>query len=190
MAASAYDVVLGVHVLAVVIAFGAIFAYPIMFALAARHDPRSLPLIHRIETFVDRVLVNGGLLVVVGAGVFLASEGHHWKELFVQWGIGAAIAIGGLVGVVMIPASKKAQRLAERDLVARRESGGVSESGGARAGGASAGGATSAGGGAQPEDGRGQMSAEYRAVTRRLAVVGSLLSVLVVATILVMAIKP
>jgi len=167
MATSAYDVVLGVHVLAVVVAFGVVFAYPIMFALAARHDPRSLPLIHRIETFVDRVLVNGALIVVVGAGVYLASDGHRWKEFFVQWGIGAAVVIGGLVGSVMIPSSKKAQRLAERDLAAGRESGG-----------------------AQPGDAQGQMSAEYLAVTRRLAVVGSLLSVLVVATILVMAIKP
>lgn len=170
MATSAYDVVLGIHVLAVVVAFGVIFAYPIMFALAARHDPRSLPLIHRIETFVDRALVNGALLVVVGAGVFLASDGHHWKELFVQWGIGAAIVIGGLVGAVMIPASKKAQRLAERDLAAAGA-------------GADAGGAT---GSRSPA----QMSAEYQAVTRRLAVVGSVLSVLVVATILIMAIKP
>jgi hypothetical protein len=169
LAVTAYDVVLGVHVLGVVVAFGVIFAYPVMFALAARHDPRSLPLIHRIETFVDRTLVNGALVVVVGAGIFLASDGHHWKEFFVQWGLGAAIVIGGLVGSVMIPASKKAQRLAERDLAA----GGGSEGVGTDAG-----------------PGPVQMSEEYRAVTRRLALVGGSLSVLVVATILLMAIKP
>lgn len=173
MAASAYDVVLGIHVLAVVVAFGVIFAYPILFALAARHDPRSLPLIHRIETFVDRALVNGALVVVVGAGIFLASDGHHWKEFFVQWGIGAAVAIGGLVGAVMIPASKKAQRLAERDLTADAGEGVAGHGGGVGTGQAQT-----------------RMSEEYRAVARRLTVVGSLLSALVVATILIMAIKP
>ena len=76
-----------------------------------------------------------------------------------QWGLGAALAIGGLLGAVMIPASKRAQQLAERDLAA-------------------AGGDTS------------EMSEEYRAITRRLATVGSLLSVLVLLTILFMAIKP
>ena len=156
VAVTAYDVVLAVHIMGVVVAFGVIFAYPIMFALAARHDRRSLPLIHRIETVVDRALVNGGLVVIVGAGIFLASDGHHWKEFFVQWGLAAVIVIGGLVGAVMIPASKRAQKLAERDLAAGGE----------------------------------DMSEEYRAVTRRLATVGSLCSVLVVLTILFMAIKP
>lgn len=156
LAVAAYDVVLAIHIMGVVVAFGVIFAYPIMFALAARHDRRSLPLIHRIETVVDRALVNGGLVVIVGAGIFLASDGHHWKEFFVQWGLAAVIVIGGLVGAVMIPASKRAQKLAERDLAAGDE----------------------------------DMSDEYRAVTRRLATVGSLCSVLVVLTILFMAIKP
>jgi len=156
LAVTAYDVVLAIHIMGVVVAFGVIFAYPIMFALAAKHDRRSLPLIHRIETVVDRALVNGGLVVIVGAGIFLASDGHHWKEFFVQWGLAAVIVIGGLVGAVMIPASKRAQKLAERDLAAGDE----------------------------------DMSDEYRAVTRRLATVGSLCSVLVFLTILFMAIKP
>jgi hypothetical protein len=140
----------------VVVAFGVVFAYPIMFALAARHDPRSLPLMHRIETMVDRALLNGGLVVVAGAGIFLAIDGKHWGEFFVQWGLGAAIIIGALVGSVMIPASRNAQQLSERDLAASGET----------------------------------MSDEYRAVTRRLAFVGSALSALVLVTILFMAIKP
>lgn len=155
---SAYNVVLAIHIMGVVVAFGVVFAYPIMFALAAKHDQRSLPLIHRIETMVDRALVNGGLVVIVGAGIFLATDGKHWSEFFVQWGLGAAIVIGALVGSVMIPASKKAQKLAERDL---------------------------AGG-----DGEATFSDEYQAVVRRLQVVGSLLSLLVLVTILFMAIKP
>ncbi len=155
LAVSAYDVVLAIHIMAVVVTFGVVFAYPIMFGVAAKADPRSLPLIHRIETRIERTLVNGGLVVVVGAGIFLATDGKHWSEFFVQWGLGAAIVIGGLVGAVMIPASKRAQQLAERDLAAG-----------------------------------GEMSAEYQAVTRRLAIVGSLLSVLVLLTILFMAVKP
>lgn len=154
LAVSAYDVVLAIHIMAVVVTFGAVFAYPIMFRVAAKADPRSLPLIHRIETTLERTLVNGGLVVVVGAGIFLATDGKHWSEFFVQWGIGAALVIGGLVGAVMIPASKRAQALAERDLAA------------------------------------GEMSAEYRSVTRRLVIVGSSLSALVLLTIFFMATKP
>jgi len=156
VAVSAYNVVLAVHIIGVVVAFGVVFAYPLMFALAAKHDRRSLPLVHRIEVLVDRTLVSGGLTVAVGAGIYLAGDGHWWSQFFVQWGLAAAIVIGGLVGAVMIPASKRAQRLAERDLASGGEG----------------------------------MSEEYRTATRRLATVGSLLSVLVLLTILFMAVKP
>jgi hypothetical protein len=159
LAASAYEIVLALHIMAVVIAFGGTFAYPVMFLAATRTDPKALPLLHRIEYTTEKVLVNGGLLVVAGAGVFLAADGHHWSEFFVQWGIAATVLIGGLVGAVMIPAAKRAEQLARRDLEAAG-------------------------------DGELQMSEEYQALTRRRATVGSVLYVLVLATIAIMAIKP
>jgi hypothetical protein len=116
LATSAYDIVVGVHIMAVVVAFGVTFAYPIMFAVAARHGPGSLPLIHRIEYTIERFLINPGLALVLGAGIFLAGDGHHWSEFFVQWGIGAVIVIGALVGAVMIPTAKRAEQTAERDI--------------------------------------------------------------------------
>jgi hypothetical protein len=159
-ATSAYDVVLGVHIIAVVIAFGVTFAYPIMFSLAVRHGARNLPLMHRISLACERILVNGGLTVVLAAGIFLASDGHHWKEFFVQWGLGAVVVIGAVVGAVMIPANKRAIALAERDIAGAGEGGEIA------------------------------MSAEYQTLTRRIQTVGTALSVLVVATIFIMAIKP
>jgi hypothetical protein len=153
-----YDVVLAIHIMAVVIAFGLTFALPVMFAVGARRDPRSLPVLHRIEYTLERALVNPGLLVVVLAGVYLASKGHEWSQFFVQWGIGAALVIGALVGSVMIPTGKRAEQLAERDLAAA--------------------------------GGSGELSTEYRALTRRLATVGTLLSGLVLLTIFFMATKP
>ncbi len=118
VATSAYEIVMAIHVMAVVIAFGVTFAYPIMFAVAAKRDPRSLPLVHRIEYTVERTLVNGGLLVVVAAGIFLASDGHLWSEFFVQWGLGVVVVIGALVGSVMIPTAKRAEEAAARDITA------------------------------------------------------------------------
>jgi hypothetical protein len=118
LAASAYEIVLAVHVMAVVVAFGVTFAYPIMFAVAARHGARSLPLVHRIEYTIERFLINPGLVLVLAAGIFLASDGHQWSEFFVQWGMGAVIVIGALVGAVMIPTSKRAEQIAERDVAA------------------------------------------------------------------------
>jgi len=121
IAVSFYDIVLAVHIMAVVVAFGATFAYPIIFAVGARTDPRSLPVLHKISYTVERLLVNPGLLLVLVAGIYLASQGHHWSEFFVQWGLGVVVVIGAVVGVVLIPASKRAQELAERDIATSGE---------------------------------------------------------------------
>lgn len=159
MAITTYNVVLAIHIMAVVIAFGVTFAYPIMFAIAARQDPRSLPLMHRIERLIDRALINGAMVIVLGAGLYLAAEGESFKTFFVQWGIGAIVVIGALVGSVMIPTSKKAQETIERDIAASGE-------------------------------GELAISADYQRLARRLGIVGSLLSLLVLATIFIMAVKP
>jgi uncharacterized membrane protein len=122
-AASAYEIVLAVHVMAVVVAFGVTFAYPIIFAVGAKTDPRSLPTLHRIEHTIERRLINPGLLVVLLAGIFLASDGHRWSEFFVQWGLAAVLVIGGLVGGVMIPTAKRAEQLARAAADAPAEGG-------------------------------------------------------------------
>jgi hypothetical protein len=156
LAASFYEVVLAVHIMAVVLAFGVTFAYPIMFAVGARHDPRGLPLLHRVEYTIERTLINPGLLLVVIAGIYLASKGHFWSDFFVQWGLGAVIVLGALIGSVMIPTAKRAEQVAARDVAAAGE-------------------------------GEIAMSEEYRALVRRLGVVGGALSTLVLVTILFMA---
>ena len=117
-AASGYEIVLALHIIAVVVAFGATFVYPIMFAIGAGRDPRSLPVLHRVEYTIERTLMNFGLLVVLGAGIYLASDGHVWSEFFVQWGLGTVIVIGALVGSVMIPTAKRAEALAEAAVAA------------------------------------------------------------------------
>jgi hypothetical protein len=162
LAASFYEIVLAVHIMAVVVAFGVTFAYPIMFAVAARHDPRGLPLLHRIEYTIERMLINPGLALVLLAGIYLASKGHFWSDFFVQWGLGAVVVIGALIGAVMIPTAKRAEQVATRDVAAATAGSGA--------------------GGAEVE-----MSEEYRALVRRLSSVGTLLSLIVLVTILFMA---
>ena len=109
-------IVLAVHVLAVVGALGVVVGYPVIALAAARLDRRSMPLLHRVRVIVGRTLVNPGLLVVVIAGVYLASHGHDWSHFYVQWGIGAAVVIGGLEGSVVIRQEQRLAELASRDI--------------------------------------------------------------------------
>jgi uncharacterized membrane protein len=159
VAASAYELVLALHIMAVVIAFGWTFMLPVAFAVAARSDPRSLPVLHRIEYTTSRLLLNPALTVIVGAGIYLATDAHLWSEFFVQWGLGAAIVIGGLAGSVLIPAAKRAEEAARGDLE-------------------------------RFDGGEFQPGEEYRAATRRLSLWGSVASLLALATIAIMVVKP
>jgi uncharacterized membrane protein len=112
-AASLYYYILAVHIMAVVIAFGFVFALPVVYMVAVKHDPRSLPILHKIEYTVERLIINPALLVLVLAGIYLASKGHYWSQFFVQWGLAAAVVIGAVLGSVMIPTAKRAEEAAK-----------------------------------------------------------------------------
>jgi uncharacterized membrane protein len=121
-AASLYDFILAVHIMAVVIAFGFVFALPVVYMVAVKHDPRSLPILHKIEYTVERLIINPALLVLVLAGIYLASKGHYWSQFFVQWGLAAAVVIGAALGSVMIPTAKRAEEAAKLAFGAAGES--------------------------------------------------------------------
>ena len=92
-----YDVVLFVHVTAVVVAFGATFAYPFFQTVVERVSPRSVPAMLQAMRTSSRYLVTPGLLVVLASGVYLTVDGWDFGQLFVVVGlavVGVLIALG------------------------------------------------------------------------------------------------
>ena len=156
------DFVLAVHILAAVIGFGVVFAFPVLLASAAHLDPGVLPWLLRARQRIGRYIVNPGLLVLLLAGIFLASDEHQWKFFYVQWGIAAVIVIGGLEGSLITRRSGRLADLAERDLAAT----GV-PSGGQRV--------------------SAQWSEDYLRGQRLLTIGGTLIQVIVVITVFLMA---
>lgn len=163
--ATPFHLVLAIHVATIIMTFGVIFARPLVFALAGRHDPHSLPVLHRIEYTIDRYVMVPGVLVVILSGSYLADRGGHWSDFYVWWGIVVVALIGAALATIMIPTAKRAEAVADRDLR------GASPS--ARGASASAIG----------------LSSEYRTLTRRLAMVSSVLGVLVLVTMLFMGLE-
>jgi hypothetical protein len=154
-----WQVVLAIHVAAVVIAFGVTFAYPIFGAVGTRMDPRAMPWFHRMQHLIGQRLINPGLLVVLVAGIYLASKLHQWSQFYVQWGLGAAIVIGALEGAFFSPRDKKLAELAERDVAAA------------------------------PMGGEVKWSAEYLSLVKQVATVGALTDLLILVTIYLMTIR-
>jgi hypothetical protein len=113
-----FEVVLAVHIIAVVFAFGATFAYPVLLGAVGRADSRSLPALYKAIHAISVKVIMPGLAIVVVCGIYLASKLHVWSEFYVQWGIGVAVVIGAVEGVFLSPNEKRLCEVADRDAAA------------------------------------------------------------------------
>jgi hypothetical protein len=113
-----WQVILAVHIVAVVAAFGVTFAYSLFGAARARLDPHAMPWFHRTQQMIGQRLVNPGLAIVLITGIYLASDLHQWKTFYVQWGLGAVVVLGALEGALVIRSERRLATLAERDIAA------------------------------------------------------------------------
>jgi hypothetical protein len=113
-----YNVVLAAHIASIVIAFGVTFAYPVMYAVGIKREPRSMPGVHRIQDVVGKAVISPFLGLALLCGIYLASELDAWSDFYVQWGFGAIIVLGALGGAFFAPQERKLAELAERDVAA------------------------------------------------------------------------
>ena len=118
LAVQFYEVVLALHILAVVIAFGATFAYPVLLGTVTKADTRALPALYRALHAISQRVIMPGLALVLICGIYLASHLHLWNTFFVQWGLAVVIVIGAIEGAYLGPREKRLIEVADQDLVA------------------------------------------------------------------------
>jgi uncharacterized membrane protein len=111
-----YGVVLSVHIMAVVVAFGFSFAYPVFKPWARTKHPESMPVIHDMSERLGKVVMSPAMVVVLLCGVYLASDAHVWNEVWVSVPLLILLIIGGLGGAYFAPRERKLAELARRDL--------------------------------------------------------------------------
>jgi uncharacterized membrane protein len=116
-----YDVVLTIHILAVVLAFGVVFAYPIIDSQMRRAGPVALPNLHRLHLVLATRLVQPAMTVVLLAGLYLALDRWSLGDPWISATFAILIVLFGLTGAILIPADKRLAELAERDLQAGGE---------------------------------------------------------------------
>jgi len=128
-AISFYTFVLFIHIAAVVLAFGVVFAYPLFWGVARRGDERHLPYFHRVQERIGTRLISPALVVILLAGLYLAFDGPY--EFGNPW-IGATLAIliilGGVGGGYLAPRERKLAELAQRDVTRSNAEGALSMS--------------------------------------------------------------
>jgi Predicted integral membrane protein (DUF2269) len=160
LAVTFYDVVVWLHVSAVVLAFGPTFAFGIYIAVAQRKYPRAIPAVLESQITISRSLVTlGGILILI-TGFYLAGKRWDMGDFFVVWGLLAIIALLGLVHGYFLPNDTRSLRAAKRDIENAGPAGEV------------------------------EFSADYEQNSGRSARMGPVAGLLVIVTIYVMAAKP
>jgi uncharacterized membrane protein len=118
-----FNVIVAIHVLAVIASFAVLFAYPVLVRRAAPGERAGLH--RRMERLFQRVL-NPGLVVVLLAGLYLAHHDKDFAAFYVDWGLVAILVIGAVAGSLLIPGERRLAALAadggtEYDAVGARQ---------------------------------------------------------------------
>jgi len=110
-----YDVVLWLHITAVVAAFGALFAYPVFLGVNATAPIAERTAFHRSQIAFSQRVTGKAIVVILLAGVYLATDAGLWSEPWVTGPLVLLLVIAGLGATVL--------RRAEESLVATSEDG-------------------------------------------------------------------
>jgi uncharacterized membrane protein len=116
LALTFFDVVLSLHVMAVVIAFGTTFAYPAFMPWARKNHPTAMPVIHELSDRLGKYVMSPAMVVVLACGIYLASDADVWSESWVSVPLVILVIIGGLGGMFFAPNERKLGQIARRDL--------------------------------------------------------------------------
>jgi hypothetical protein len=96
-----YDIVLWIHITAVVTAFGALFAYPVFLAVNAKAPIGRRADFHRLQIAFSKRITGPTIGLVLLAGVYLASDAHLWSQAWVIVGFVLLLVIAGLGATVL-----------------------------------------------------------------------------------------
>jgi hypothetical protein len=96
-----YDVVLWIHISAVVTAFGALFAYPVFLAVNAKAPIAERAHFHRLQIAFSKRVTGPTIGVVLIAGIYLASDAHLWSKTWVAVPFVLLLVIAGLGATVL-----------------------------------------------------------------------------------------
>jgi uncharacterized membrane protein len=108
-----YNVVVWIHVLAVVVAFGGVFAYPVLAGALGRAG--SLPTFHTTQAMLWSRVVTPAMVVVLAAGIYLASDADAWSEGWVSGGFVGLILLFAIAGVATGWERRAAQLATDND---------------------------------------------------------------------------
>ncbi len=109
-----YDVILTVHILAVVVAFGVMFAHPVIDAQVRSSGGADLAALHRLHVALARRLITPAMTVVLLAGLYLAIDRWSLGDPWISATFAVLLVLFVLTSSVLVPADLRLAEIAER----------------------------------------------------------------------------
>jgi len=114
LAVTFYDAIKWIHIMAVVIAFGGAFLYPLWFRFVREAPTDQRVFFHKAQAFIGQFVISPGLLVIILAGAYLATDRDYWSEAWVTVPLLIAIGLGALGGLYFGPKERQLAELAQQ----------------------------------------------------------------------------
>jgi uncharacterized membrane protein len=121
---SGYSVVLALHIMAVIVAYGLPLAYPLVLPYLRTNHPRAMPGVHDVQHRLNRIVTGPGTALILAFGAYMATDRSLWDEPWVAVPIAILAVIAVVGGAVILPASRRMAELARAD-VERAPAGGT-----------------------------------------------------------------
>jgi hypothetical protein len=155
-----YDVVVFLHVAAVVVGLGLTFSYPLLWRAAVNSFPRSVPYLLQTQSLIGKVVIGPLTALVLLTGLYLVGDGpFDLGTTFVAAGLPIVIYLFLAGPIFFSPTESKLSGLAERDIAASGQ-------------------------------GEVAFGAEFNAVFRRLMIVATVSQLLILVAVFFMVVKP
>lgn len=113
-----YDVVVFVHVAAIVAAFGVTFVYPVVFPWLQRAHPQVLATAHEAQSLIGKRIIGPSAILALASGIYLAADRDLFSESWVTVPLTALILLIAGGPLFFVPRERRAAELARRDAAA------------------------------------------------------------------------
>jgi len=110
-----YDVSVAIHVMAAIVAFGPLFAFPLFISITERRDRLSLPVVLRAVNRTERAIVVPVGALVGFTGVYLAIDGPFAFDDDLWMTIGFVLYLLAFGALVLVVEPMRAQAADEAD---------------------------------------------------------------------------
>ena len=107
LAVQFYDVVLWIHILAFLIAFGPTYGYGMFMAAAGKAGPAAMIEAVKVMMRWDRVAITTGAIVLLVSGHYMASERWDFSNFFVNWGNIVILVLLGFTHAYFVPRERR-----------------------------------------------------------------------------------